>query len=234
MVNEFKKGEQKASIYRAHEATPFSIFVEGTLNGIPLTVTGNGVIPRRGVYEAVLNFSVLPPAFHPSAISAYVVSICCYNIAEMRNGGLNISAMGAKGYSTRRVLKFGKSEQIVIEGDVSLEDIGFTFKGKISGEAKLPQDLAGNSMYIKRIDPSDGGIKLIGTGEGSLFRSNGPEVPVRIETVHTLRPKPLPNPLTFTQFRIVTESGDLIGRTYRTRIHSVVDGVNTMAKVLKM
>ncbi len=234
MVKEFKKRVPKVSIYRRHEATPFSIFVEGTLNGTSLTVTGNGGIPRRGVYEAVLNFSVLPPAFHPSAISTYLVSICCYANGEMRNGGLNILAMGAKGYSTRRVLKFGKNEQIVIEGDVSLEDIGFTFKGSISGEVKLPQDLAGNSIYIKRIDPSDGGIKLIGTGEGSLFRSKGPEVPVRIETVHTLRPKPLPNPLTSTQFRIVTESGDLIGRTYRTRVHSILDGANTMAKVLKM
>lgn len=233
MEKKSKRTKSKALIYREHKAIPFSIFVEGTLNDTPLVITGNGVIPRRGVYEALLNFSAIPPNFHPSAISTYVVSICCYGNAEMRNGALNILTMGAKGYSTRRILTFG-SDKIVIEGDVSLEDSGFAFKGTISGKAKLPQDLSGTSIYIKKIDPSDRGTKLTGIGEGSLFRSKGREVTVQIETVHVLRPTSLVNPLHSTQFRIVTESGELIGQTYRTTVHSVLDGANTMAKVLAM
>ncbi len=91
---------------------PFSISLSGTVNDVPVTIEGNGVIRSYGVYEGVLNFDALPPDFHPTAISPFVVSICCHAYAGMRNGGLNIMAMGATGYSTRRVLTFNNDEKM--------------------------------------------------------------------------------------------------------------------------
>ena len=220
------------SIFRNFEPKPFRIALSGKVNGDQISVHGVGTIPRLGQYDAMLNFSSLPQDFHPSAIATYTVSICCVYNAAMRNRALNIAAMGAEGYSTRRVLPFGK-EQILIEGDIHPLGGGFEFEGKISGEAKLPRDLAQNSIYIKRISPESGN-RLIGVGEGSLFRINGREFPVRIDTVHTLRPKELANRLKKPEIHIVTESKQLIGLTYKTQIHSVVDGQNTMSKMLSM
>lgn len=214
------------------EAVPFKIAIKGTVNNTPLTIEGSGVVPCQGVYEGVLNFSTIPQHFHPSAIATYVMSICCYMHASMRNGGLNINAMGGKGYSTHRVLRFG-NDKIVIKGTVMPDANGVTFKGTINGKAKLPSDLSGNSIYIKRIDSTNKGLTLIGKGEGSLFRTNGGEVKVGIETVHNITNKALRNPLKSTQFRIVTESGILNGRSYSARVHSVLDGANTMQKVLE-
>jgi hypothetical protein len=72
-----------------------------------------------------------------------------------------------------------------------------------------------------------------GVGEGSIHTVGGGNVPVVIETLHTLKPVDLPNPLKKTQFRIVTESGELVGRTYSTEVHSILDGANTMENVMK-
>ncbi len=223
----------KKSIYRQFDPAPFQILLKGQLNNTPLTIEGSGVVSRLGVYEAVLNFSAMPPHFHPCAVAAYTLSICCYSAAAMRNNGLNIRSMGAKDYATRRTLTF-KNGRIVIDGNLVWKGGGFVFSGSINGKVKLPPDLAGNSCYMKKIDPTKEGTRLIGTGEGSLFRTNGREVPLRINTIHNLRPKRLSNPLKITQFRIVTESGELIGLTYRSVVHSVLDGNNTMSKTLEM
>jgi hypothetical protein len=206
---------------------PFEITVDGAINGTNVFIRGVGNIPQRGVYRAVLNFSELPAGFHPSAIATYVVSICCGYEGAMRNGGLNFRAMGATGYTTRRVLSFEHSGQIVIEGDVSLGSHEASFKASIHGEARLPDDLAGNSIYIKRIEPL-APTRLLGIGSGSLFANCSTCAPVTIETLHELRPTTLPNPLRQTQFRVVTESGVLTGQSYSTQVHSIMDGANSM------
>lgn len=168
------------------------ILVKGTLNDTPVVIEGTATVPCLGLYEADLTFSTIPPNFHPGAISTYIVSICCFAYASMRNGGLSISAMGGKGYTTRRILKFGEDE-IIIEGDVSLEDTGVLFRGSISGTANLPENLTGNSIYMKKMEPVRNG-EIKGIGQGSLFMSDGNEIQVRMETRHQIRPTDLPNP----------------------------------------
>jgi hypothetical protein len=228
---------QTRKISLGRKVLPFHLLVKGKINGTPLTIIGNGSVPETGVYKGELKFSALPKNFHPCAVATYIISICCYRHAAMRNGGLNILSMGATGYFTRRELTFGgkKDERIVIEGNLSGDPRkGLNFTATINGQAKLPADLAGNSIYIKRIDPEEGGRKLVGRGEGSLFRKGGLEFPVKIKTVHNLKGPSLKRPLLKTQFRIVTESGELIGKTYKTIVHSILDGENTMARLAKM
>lgn len=220
-------------IYKNFKPLSFNIMVKGNINNTPIIIEGNGVVSRIGVYQATLNFNTIPKNFHPSAIATYLLSICCYYVGAMRNRGLNISSMGAKSYSTKRVLSF-KTGKITINGKIEEKNEIVKFTGSINGKVKLPNDLAGNSMYIKRIDSKERGAKLIGKGEGSLFRINGQEVPMKIHTIHTLSPKRLKNPLRKTQFRIVTENGELIGKTYKATVCSILDGSNTMANVLEM
>jgi len=214
---------------KAFDAVPFKIELAGKVNGEQMVINGMGVVPQLGTYVAMLNFNIIPPGFHPAAIGTYSVSICCYAFAAMRNGGLNISAMGASGYSSKRVLKIGK-DTIIIEGEVNLDPKGTTFLGKISGTANLPKGISGNSTYLKRITPVAPN-KLIGVGEGSLFVDGGGEVPVGIETIHTLKPGSLPKFLKQPQFRIVSESGVVIGTSYKTKVYSILDGSNTMERV---
>jgi hypothetical protein len=219
--------------YKKFKPLSFNIMVKGNVNNTPLVIEGNGVVSKIGVYEATLNFNALPPNFHPSAIATYLLSICCYYVGAMRNRGINISSMGANSYSTKRILTF-KNGKITIKGNIDKKDESVKFTGSINGKVKLPNDLAGNSIYIKRIDPKERGIKLIGIGEGSLFRINGQEIPMKIHTIHNLKTKRLRNPLRNTQFRIVTENGELIGKTYRAIVCSILDGNNTMGNVLEM
>jgi hypothetical protein len=150
----------------------------------------------------------------------------------MRNGGLSTAATGGKGYSTRRILKFGE-DKIVIEGDVSLNNANVVFEGSITGRAMIPDDLTGNSIFIQKLEMVKEG-ELRGIGEGSLFKSDGRDVQVTIVTLHTIRPTHLDNPLSHPQFRITTSSRNLSGLTYHTIVHSIVDGINTMERNSKM
>jgi hypothetical protein len=203
---------------------PFFIRVHGTLNDSPIEIEGTGVVHRQGLYDATLNFSRIPEHFHPSAVATYIVSICCNQVAAMRNDGLNIQAMGAEGYETKRVLTFQPDlGQVTIQGNVSDTERGTVFEGTIEGQANLPDDLTGSSVYVKRIEPHEDGARLLSIGEGSLFRDRHQEVTVKIESEHRLRPTPLANPLTQIQYRMVSEAGHLIGRTYHTRVHAIVD-----------
>lgn len=215
---------------------PFQIAVDGTINDEQLSIRGTGCVRALGIYEAVLNLSTVPPDFHPSAVATFIVSICCARAAAMRNGALNIGAMGAEGYETTRTLTFGGDEEskIVVEGDVSSADEGVTFKGSIDGEARLPAGLAGNSVYVKKLEPQNGGATVHGIGEGSLFLQDGGNIPVGIESFHRLRPDPVPNPLTGPQLRTVHESGILNGRTYTTRVHAMLDDADVVNRVMRM
>ncbi len=222
-------------INRELNGAPFIVDLKGNVNNSDMLIQGTGVVKKIGHYEALLNFSHLPKGFHPAAISTYTISICCYAAAAMRNGGLNIVSMGATGYNTVRKLDFENGGQITISGEVSIDHNNFTFSGSIEGQAELPDDLAGNSIYIKRIIPVKEHM-LHGVGEGTLFRQNGRGVKVTIDTTHTLKfqGERLPNPLKGEQFRIVSESGTLTNRTYKTNAYSILDGANTMAAVLQM
>lgn len=209
--------------YFSGEPNPFTISLRGTLNGEDVAVEGAGAVARLGLYEATLNFTTIPAGFHPSAIATFTVSICCNFQTAMNHDALNIQAMGATGYETKRVLTFGDLGEVTIEGDVDVSSGGTRFEGEITGSAELPEDLASSSIYTKRIEPHDEGATLLCCGNGALFRQSAPPVPVVVESQHRLRPGPPPNPLRANQYRISTETGTLLGRTYRTTVHAVVD-----------
>jgi hypothetical protein len=218
---------------RPGEPIPFSIDVSGTVNDESVDITGAGVVPVTGVYEATLNFSRIPQGFHPSAISIAHVSICCATKAASRNGAKNIAEMGASGYDTDRTVSLpGEYDgEVDIWGEVSSDGSSFGFEGEIDGEMALPDDVGGNSMYFQRFVPFEDGTVLTGTAMGSLFRSTGEEVKLRLDEEHSLQGD-LSDPLTEPEFRVVTESGHLEGRTYRTVVHSIVDDENAMAKLV--
>lgn len=206
---------------------PFSIDVRANVNKTEFSIVGLGTVSVRGVYQGLLNFSELPPDFHPVVVSAYVYSICCYAEAATRNGALNMRDMEVSGYKTERKLTFPDGHSIQIVGSVERSRSGFGFKGEMNGSVSVPDDIIGHSFYTTFLQP-DGAGRIVGRGEGSCFCESGKDFPVKIETVHTFdRGKSLPEP----QFRIVTDHGALDGLSYNFTLHSVLDRVNTMSKV---
>ena len=107
---------------------------------------------------------------------------------------------------------------MLISRDVRTRGSGISFNGHISGNAKLADDLSGTSMYMIKVNPSENGNKLISVGEGSLFAFATHKIPVKIETIISLRLSPLTNTLKQDQVRIVTENGELKGNTYHTML----------------
>jgi len=205
---------------------PFSIDVQANINKTEFTIVGLGTVSVRGVYQGLLNFSELPPSFHPVVVSAYVYSICCYANAATGNGALNLMDMGVSGY-TERSLKFPDGHSIKIRGNVERSLNGFGFNGEMHGSVSVPDDIIGHSFYTTFLQPEGAG-RIVGKGEGSCFCESGKDFPVQIETIHAFdRGKSLPKP----QFRIVTDHGALDGLSYNFTLHSVLDRANTMLKV---
>jgi len=209
------------------ETKPLYVNLGGTINDETVTVEGVGCVRNPGVYEATVNFNPLPESFHPTLGSILVYK--CVAAAATRNGATNIIGTGANGYDTRRVLTLGGESEghLEAQGEVSLER-GLRFEGDISGELRAPDDLAGTSMFVQRLDPGDGGRQISGPAVGSTFRVGGEEVPFELEEETELAGE-LTDPITEPQTRIVTESGMLHGRTYRTEVHSILDGGGVLA-----
>jgi hypothetical protein len=201
---------------------PLYVHLDGTINDEFVTVEGVGCVPNPGVYEATFNFDLIPESFHPTLGSILVLK--CVAAAATRNGAKNIIETGADGYDTRRVLTLGGENDgyLEAEGDVCLER-GLRFEGNISGDLRPPDDLAGTSMFIQRLGPGNDGRRISGPAVGSTFRIGGGEVPFELEEETELEGE-LTDPMTERETRIVTESGTLHGRTYRTVVHSILDG----------
>lgn len=210
-----------------HFPWPINIKARGIINGTRFNVNGAGVIRTFGVYEAILNFDKIPPHFHPSAIGTFIVSDCCGAGASMRNGGLNMSTMGVEEYDIHRKLDVAGGE-INLRGKAFYTPEALVLDIDIDGDANLPDDLISHSIYIKRVYHDGPGI-ILGVGNGSLFRQDGSEVPVDINTRYLVQPNPLPNPMKDCEYRIATEDGLLFGLSYHLRIHSIFDGGNTMS-----
>ncbi|MDO3401920.1 hypothetical protein QWI29_17910 [Mycolicibacterium neoaurum] len=206
---------------------PINVKSGGTINGTSFRIHGAGVIRTYGVYDAILNFDTMPAHFHPSSIGAFVVSNSCGAGASMRNGGINMSAMGVEEYEVHRVLTLGGGE-LHLQGQARYTPEALELDIEIEGEAEIPDDVICHSVYSKKVF-ADGPGTLVGTGEGSLFRADGSDIPVGINTNYKISPNPLPNPLTNAEYRTATESGVLFGTSYHLRIHSIFDGQNTMA-----
>ncbi|WP_305928048.1 hypothetical protein [Bacillus mycoides] len=206
---------------------------EGEINGVRFTMNATGFIRTYGVYEATLNFDKLPPKFHPCAISSFIVSACCGAGASMRNKGVNMTTMGIESYKVVRKLRILDSV-ITIEGTANFTPEALVLNVKVKGDVDLPDDLSGHSIYLKRVEPIGNNSGLIGIGEGSLFRTNGEEISLQIDTEYVNIYPELRNlkyAITKPEFRIATEDGELYGLTYRTRIHSIFDGINSMENV---
>lgn len=201
---------------------PLYVHLDGTINDEFVTVEGVGCVRTRGVYEATFNFDPMPESFHPTLGSVLVLK--CVAAAATRNGANNIIETGADGYDTRRVLTLGGESDghLEAQGDVSL-DSGLRFEGNISGELRPPDDLAGTSMFVQRLESSDDGCRISGSAIGSTFRIGGEDVPFELEEETELEGD-LTDPMTERETRIVTENGTLHGRTYRTVVHSILDG----------
>ena len=106
----------------ALDGFPFRILVSGNINGVALSAEGIGTVDPIGVYTASMTFSNIPPAFHPVAITAFTVSICCNAQAEEKNGALNMASLGLTGYHADRELVFSAADTIKIVGTVRMED----------------------------------------------------------------------------------------------------------------
>ena len=209
---------------------PITVKAQGVINGEELRVSGAGVVRTLGVYDAILNFDRIPSNFHPSAIASAVVSNCCGAGASARNGGKNMTSMGVQRYAVHRILGF-ENGNVTMRGRALYSAEALILDIDVEGTVEMPDDLIGHSIYQKKVSPSECQTKVFGVGEGSVFRSNGGELPFTINTVYEIEPSPLPNPLTQDEFRIATEDGVLNGRSYALRIHSIFDGLNTMNKV---
>lgn len=212
----------------------FFLHVDGDLNNQKIEINGLGYVAKPGEYRGALNFNKSIPDFHPSAVVTFLMSICCYAEPQGQNGAYGIRRMGGVGYDTKRTIEFEKDEKIEITGSVKLIDNQMTFTGYLQGQFTQGKDLSGNSIYIKKITPNEDGHILKGVGEGSLFRNHGNELKAKITTEHVITPNKLENPINFNMFRIVSESGYLIGNTYSTQVHSILDKQNTMSKVWEM
>lgn len=213
-------------------ARPWAINIraQGLINGTELTANGTGVIRKPGVYQAGLNFTAIPKAFHPSAIGTFVISVCCEAQASSRNGSSNLVSMGVENYTCRRIITIG-DEQLLMSGEALYKEEVLDLSVSVSGDINLPDDLCGHSAYVAYREPAGGGSTIRSVGEGSLFRASGEEIPVRVDSEYSLEPDPLPNPLRGRDYRIVTEDGELIGLTYMCKIHSISDGANTLRSV---
>ncbi len=199
---------------------PFTIEVTGNVNGVDFTVNGIGIVDPIGVYSGSLTFSNMPPNFHPVVMTAFTASICCYYLAEERNGALNMVSLGVTSYYTERILTFlPDMKTLTIIGNVTQVNENTSFIGTIVGNISVPDDLIGDSRYKLELNPAGSGI-IIGNGKGYLLRANGEEVQIEITETNYFDPtKSLP----FKQFRHVTESGSLDELTYGFVLHSVVD-----------
>jgi hypothetical protein len=205
---------------------PLNVSARGTVNGTEFSISGAGVIRCVGVYHAILNFSRIPPRFHPSAISMFVISTCCEAGASARNGAKNMRVRGAKLYRAQRELTFDQGK-ITLEGTARYTDEALLLDVEVQGKVDLPDDLCGHSVYFQRVSPASDGT-LTARGDGSLYRKSGEEIRISISARQRFEPA-LSDPLTKSEFRVATEDGVLEGRSYRTTIHSIFDGANSMS-----
>lgn len=208
---------------------PIQIKSKGRVNGLDFTINGTGVIRTFGVYDAILNFNRLPRGFHPAALGPIVVSNCCGAGASTRNGGLNMSTMGVEEYDVHRKLDIGDGK-IEMKGKALYTPEALILDIDIDGDVELPADLTGHSIYVKKVYPSSDG-EILGVGTASLFRSDGTEVGVAINTRYRVNPSPLPRPLKNPEYRIATADAELYGLSCSIRIHSIFDGINTMSQL---
>lgn len=202
--------------------TPFAIDadVTGEINGTSVDVKGVGTITQPGVYEATLNFSEIPDGFHPSVFAAQMLSISCSRISVTR-GTPNMEERGVDSYESTRTIT-GDGIDLTVSGKAVYEDECLDMDLEVSGECDLPDDMAGTTSYFVRWEPTDDGI--VGVGEVSLFREGNNRIPTRMDSeYHSIQPDPLPVPLEESQYRIVTEAGDLDGTTYESTVHSMLD-----------
>jgi len=223
-----QEGDVAVEVSSLHETgVPFNIDVQAKVNQTRFTIVGQGAVPVTGVYQGELEFSAMPPRFHPAVVSAYVYSICCYMLAATRNDARNMADMGVDAYDTRRVLGFPDGDSIEIVGKVERDRGAFGFAGEMSGSVAVPDDITGHSFYTTFLQ-GEGSRRIVGRGEGSCFREGGGGFPVRIETVHTFhKGESLAKP----QFRLVTDHGILDGLRYSFSLHSILDTVNAMLNV---
>jgi hypothetical protein len=203
---------------------PINATAKGSINSDDFTLHGAGVIRTFGVYDAILNFSRIPRHFHPSAMGTFIVSASCGAGAASRNDGLNFSQMGVQSYQLMRKIDVAGGT-ITITGTAKYLAQALTLALEIEGKVDLPDDLAGHSVYLKKVSAhSPSCIKAV--GEGSLFRLNGSEVPVDVNSRYDLLPDPLPNIIANPEYRYATEDGIVTGNSYHLRIHSIFDGKN--------
>lgn len=202
--------------------TPFAIdaSVSGTVNGTEIDVDGIGTITQPGVYRAELEFSEIPDGFHPSIFAAQMLSISCSRISFTRNTP-NMEERGVEKYESTRTIT-GEGIDLTVSGEAHYRDDSLDMDLTVSGECDLPADVVGTTSYFVKWEPTDDGI--IGTGEVSLAREGNKRIPTKMDSkYHSIEPDPLPVPFEGPQYRIVTEAGDLEGRTYESEVHSLLD-----------
>jgi hypothetical protein len=206
---------------RVAKPLPFVLKVASNVNGEKFSITGTGAVDPIGTYTARLRFSKLPRNFHPVLVTSYTVSICCIAEAAQRNGGLNFrSLLGRTAlYEAIRQLVVGKGIALEIAGEVEERRGLIHFLGTLEGKCKIPPDLLAMAFYRERLS-SDAEGRVVGKGEGSLFRANGKDLRVDMATSYTFKKK---TRMPFDQIRTVTDSGALKGLIYNVVLHSIVE-----------
>ena len=206
---------------RSPKKLPFVLKVTSEVNRESFTITGRGMVDPIGTYSARLRFSKLPRNFHPILVTSYTVSICCIAEAAQRNGGLNFRSLLGRSalYEAIRQVVIGDGIGLEIAGTVSEKQGSIRFVGTLAGRSRIPADLLPMAYYRERLT-TDGGRGVIGKGEGSIFRANGRDLQVGMETSYVFKKKAV---MPYPQVRTVTDSGALKGLTYDVVLHSIVE-----------
>ena len=200
---------------------PFVLNVASRVNGEAFAIRGKGTVDPIGTYSARLRFSKLPRNFHPVLVTSYTVSICCIAEAAQRNGGLNFRSLLGRSalYEAIRQLVVGDGIALEIAGTVAEKRGLIEFQGTLEGKSRVPADILPMAFYRERLRSAGGG-RVIGQGEGSLFRANGTDLRVAMETSYVFKTKAR---MPYEQMRTVTDSGALKGLEYSVVLHSVVE-----------
>ncbi|ELZ18386.1 hypothetical protein C478_01980 [Natrinema thermotolerans DSM 11552] len=199
------------------------------MNDTAFEMDGVGKIVSPGVYQASIHFSEIPDGLYPTPIATLAISSSCVGVASTRNGAMNMEERGVTGYeSTRTITADDVSLKVGAKSTYGADCLSMDVR--VDGEADLPEDMIGHSSYFVKLEPTEAGVA--GVGDLTLSRDENLNLETRLDSEYTdLEPEKLRHPFTDTQYRVVTESGNLDGNTYTSTIHTTLQGTDPIEAI---
>jgi len=198
---------------------PFqAIFKNCKINGISFNMIGTGKVAPVGTYNLDLNFSKMPPRFHPIAMTSWTHSISCNTGAVAAYGALSFFDMGIKKYKAERTISFDNGGELKISAESEVTDSGILLEGTVSGNVEITEQPSGLVFYKEKVVPRGPG-KIEAKAKGSIFIKNKANLNVTIHSVYYFD-KSITMEREHT--RHVTEFGGLEEMNYKSRLTSIV------------